>query len=131
MAYDPSMYMPQWQPAPQPQPNWYYQPTRTQPVSGLVGVTGIEGAKAYQLPPNSKMPLFDNDADILYLKTTDSAGYPTIKAFKFEPIEDGGHGGGFATKEDIETLQSQIDALKHPAASKSTRTVSRKASDGE
>lgn len=86
MAYNPSLYMPQYY---QPQPSWAYnqQAITAQPINGLVSVTGIEGAKAYQLPPNSSMPLFDGNNDIMYVKTTDSAGYPTIKTFKFEPVE--------------------------------------------
>lgn len=85
MAYNPMMYMPQYY----PQTNWSYQPqtATNQPINGLVSVTGMEGAKAYQLPPNSSMPLFDGDEDVLYVKTTDAAGYPTIKSFRFEPME--------------------------------------------
>ena len=138
MAYNPNMYMPYGQQSfPQAQPNWSYQPQQVtaQPVNGLVSVTGIEGAKAYQLPPNSCMPLFDSDADFLYLKTTDAGGFPTVRAFRFEPVENPASGNEtapaveYATKADIDALRYEIDALKHPAASKSTRTVSRKAAD--
>ena len=50
-----------------------------QPVHGFVYVTGLDGAKAYQMPPNSEMPLFDAGGDVMYIKTTDGAGFPTIK----------------------------------------------------
>lgn len=69
---------------------WFYYPTapvNQQPVNGLVAVTGIEGAKAYQLPPNSSMPLFDANEDVLYLKTTDGAGFPTVRVFDFTERE--------------------------------------------
>lgn len=50
-----------------------------QPVHGFVYVTGLEGAKAYQMPPNSEMPLFDSTNDgVMFIKTTDGAGFPTI-----------------------------------------------------
>ena len=62
-----------------------YQPTYQstagyqQPVHGFVYVTGIEGARAYQMPPNSEMPLFDSTNDgVMFIKTTDAAGFPTI-----------------------------------------------------
>ena len=94
MPYDPTLYMPyrgyQTGPgAPISQPSWYYQPpsTTAQPVDGLVSVTGIEGARAYQLPPNSKMALFDADSDVFYVKTTDAGGFPTVRSFSFTPIE--------------------------------------------
>ena len=46
-----------------------------QPVHGFVYVTGVDGAKAYQMPPNSEMPLFDStgERDRMYIKTTDGA----------------------------------------------------------
>ena len=51
-----------------------------QPIHGFVYVTGIEGAKAYQMPPNSEMPLFDSTSEnTMFIKTTDGAGFPTIK----------------------------------------------------
>lgn len=54
----------------------------------LIRVTGMDGAKAYQMPPNSVVPLFDADNDIMYVKSTDGAGFPTIRAFAFQPIEN-------------------------------------------
>lgn len=54
----------------------------------LIRVTGMDGAKAYQMPPNSVVPLFDADNDIMYVKSTDGAGFPTIRAFAFQPVED-------------------------------------------
>ena len=50
-----------------------------QPVHGFVYVTGPDGANAYQMPPNSEMPLFDSTVpNRMFIKTTDGAGYPTI-----------------------------------------------------
>lgn len=54
----------------------------------LIRVTGIDGAKAYQMPPNSVVPLFDADNDIMYVKSTDGAGFPTIRTFTFQPVEN-------------------------------------------
>lgn len=63
------------------------QPAFTQQQGGLIRVTGIDGAKAYQMPPNSIAALFDNNEDLFYIKSTDGAGFPTIKAYKFVPAE--------------------------------------------
>ena len=65
-------------------------PSSPQPVgqSQLIKVSGLEGAKAYQLPPNSAVALFHESEDILYIKTTDGAGFPTIRQFRFEPIKE-------------------------------------------
>ena len=61
-------------------------PMQTQ--TGLNRVTGIEGARAFQVPPNSVVPLFDDTQDVFYIKTTDSGGFPTLKGYRFSPIED-------------------------------------------
>ena len=142
MAYNPMMYLPQgYQPyqvgpaAPMSQPSWSYnlQQTTAQPVNGLVSVTGIEGAKAYQLPPNSSMPLFDADADVLYVKTTDAGGFPTVRAFRFEPVEDPIEvvpvSPDYVTREDFQALMEKVDALAS-SAPRSTRTR-KVADDGE
>lgn len=60
--------------------NYNMQPTT------LTRVTGLEGAKAYQMPANSTVALFDNNEDVMYIKTTDGAGFPTIRAFSFSEI---------------------------------------------
>ena len=53
----------------------------------LIRVTGMDGAKAYQMQPNSTVALFDSSEDIMYIKSTDGAGFPTIRTFGFAPIE--------------------------------------------
>lgn len=99
MPYNP--YMPY-------QSTWQQQP---QPINGLVSVTGIEGAKAYQLPPNSSMPLFDANSDILYLKTTDGAGFPTVRAFSFTEIGTEQPTHDYVTREDFNALVKRVEGL--------------------
>lgn len=45
-------------------------------------VTGIDDARARQLPPNSDYIFLDNDKPLLYRKTVDATGKMEIKAFK-------------------------------------------------
>lgn len=84
------------------QPNYpgqqmYGQPNYTQygqsqqqmqAQNGLNRVTGFEGARAFAVPPNSVVPLFDDTQDVFYIKTTDSGGFPTIKPYRFAPMEE-------------------------------------------
>ena len=98
----------------QNQPIMSYQQTASQPVNGLISVTGIEGARAYQLPPNSCMPLFDQTNDILYVKTTDAAGYPTVKTFRFEPYEhqiDVKPLPDYISRSEFDALSGKVDEL--------------------
>lgn len=87
--------------------------TQPQPIKGLIRVTGIEGARAYQMPPDSVMPLFDADTDVMYVKTTDGAGFPTIRSFRFTPIEDAPQPEAvdYVTRKEFEELQEQIKEL--------------------
>ena len=50
-------------------------------VDLVVPTHGIEGAKSYPIGPNCRVPLFDDSEDILYIKTTDSNGFPSIKSY--------------------------------------------------
>lgn len=52
----------------------------------LTRVTGLEGAKAYQMPANSTVALFNNNDDLMYIKTTDGAGFPIIRTFAFNEV---------------------------------------------
>lgn len=74
--------------------------------NNLIRVTGIDGAKAYQMSPNSSVALFDSDSDIMYVKTTDGAGFPTIRTFRFEPVED------VPKVQDAYITRDEFDALK-------------------
>lgn len=77
----------------------------------LIRVTGMDGAKAYQMPPNSSVALFDEGEDIFYVKTTDGAGFPTVRAFAFSPIEINQPAkttGEYVTREEFEELKGMI-----------------------
>ena len=75
--------------------NQYYNPQmnnqqifpQEQPQN-LIRVNGIDGAKAYQMNANSTVALFDSNEDIMYIKTTDGAGFPSIRMFKFEEVNE-------------------------------------------
>lgn len=78
----------------------------------ITRVTGEEGAKAYQMAPNSSAALFDGNEDIFYLKTTDGAGFPTIRKFKFEEIQaktpEPAEESDYITREEFEQFREEI-----------------------
>lgn len=61
----------------------YQQTQPQQSVNTLVRVTGMDGAKAYQMGANSAVVLFDENEPIFYIKSTDGAGFPTITPYSF------------------------------------------------
>lgn len=54
----------------------------------LIRVNGLEGAKAYQMSANSIVSLFDANDDIMYIKSTDGAGFPSIRTFSFTEVKE-------------------------------------------
>ena len=56
-------------------------------TNGAIWVNGIEGGKAFQLPPNSNAVLLDSENEgIFYIKVSDSVGMCTLRVFKYVEI---------------------------------------------
>ena len=69
-------------------PNFYPQqplyPKSPTPNNGIVWVQGIEGAKAYQMNPNSNIQLMDSENNgIFYIKVTDNIGMANLRVFHY------------------------------------------------
>lgn len=92
-----------------------------QPRDGLIRVTGMEGARAYKMPPNSAVALFDGGQDVFYVKTTDGAGFPTIRAYSFQPMEQAQAMGAneYVTRAEFEQLKEMIAHGKQPVSADS------------
>lgn len=73
----------------------------TAPRYEIIQVNGRNGAEAFQLAPNSRVLLLDETAPIIWLKTTDGAGYPTLTPYSISPVQ---------TQEQKDT--NRIDALE-------------------
>ena len=73
---------PQTNPYMTPQPNPYYQKN-----NGINWVQGIEGAKAYQLPPSSNAILLDSENDgKFYIKVSDNVGMCNLRTFRYREV---------------------------------------------
>lgn len=101
-------YMEQFQT--QSMPN-YNQMTMT---NNLIRVNGIEGAKAYQMQPNSTIALFDGNEDIFYVKNSDGGGFSTVKAYRFIPIENepfmsnNNNSNDFVSRKEFEEFKNEV-----------------------
>lgn len=58
------------------------------PHYDIVKVNGRNGAEAFQMGPNSQVLLLDETAPVLWLASTDGAGYKTVSAFDISPHQD-------------------------------------------
>lgn len=99
------------------------------PMNSLIKVTGLDGAKAYQVPPNSSVALFDGDSDTFFVKTTDENGFPTLRAFRFEevPLENFEQGNTNETQRQIAecccTTQRAIDGVNFNMAEQTQKVL--------
>ena len=98
----------------------YYSPMapipQQQTAPGLIQVTGMEGARAYPLAPNSVAALFDADRDVMYIKRTDAGGYPTIAAYTFAPMQEAAptQQPEYVTRQEFDELKEAIMSGKQP-----------------
>ena len=82
-------------------------------------VNGVEGAKAYLIPPNSTKLLMDSDGDYFYIKSANPQGQASVRMFKYEEVTQGSARikaeetpVRYATFEDLEKIKNEIEQLK-------------------
>ena len=84
--------------------------------NNLVWVQGEAGAKSYLVAPNNTIPLWDSEAQVIYLKSADASGMPSMKVLDYTirenapaahraPIEDKTE---YVTKTELEQLRAEI-----------------------
>lgn len=107
-------------------PNNYYQNFQQQgqnfnQQTNITFVNGIEGAKAFQMSPNSSALLMDSDNSKFYVKSTDNLGVAKISSYTFieEEISTGNKSSSqdsaesvALSKEEYESLISKISELE-------------------
>ena len=125
MAYN-SYFPAGYQPLYYPQQMMQNQPQQTQPQpqtqpqinSGIIWVQGEAAAKSYPIAPNSSVPLWDSEANVIYIKSADMSGMPSIKVLDYTLRESTPKSAeirpqiDFATKDDISALESEISSLR-------------------
>ena len=113
-----------YQPYPQPtyaqqyQQSQQYQNQQAQPSPNLIWVQGEAAAKSYPVAPNSSVPLWDSEANVIYIKSADMSGMPSMRVIDYT-IRDNtpktaeiAPQGNFATKDDVEYLKGEISSLR-------------------
>ena len=85
--------------------------------SNIISVTGIEGARAFNIAPNSSVLLLD---PVLYLKTSDSIGMQKITMYRLTEDQGTGSQGKiikegtsveYVTKDDFNAFQARVQEL--------------------
>lgn len=116
-------------------PNYAGQQSNNQ----IIFVQGETGAKAYQIPINSTVLLMSSEANEFFIKSTDQAGFPTIKKYRFTEVtqtntteqEQQVKTQNFVTREEFEALKNEIKQLKEPKNEPDNENVKPKKPDNK
>lgn len=128
MAYNPifpATYQPMNYHNYQPVNNYPVNPynQQSQPVQntgGLIWVQGEAGAKSYMVAPNTTVQLWDSENQVIYLKSADASGMPSIKTLEYKLREEPQtvfpanpiNNMDYATKAELEALRSDLEQFK-------------------
>ena len=74
----------------------------------VVHVNGENGARSYQLAPNSNALLLDDTAPLVWLVQADGAGYRTVTPYKIEPYTP----EPVAQASEIKSLEERISRIE-------------------
>lgn len=81
-------------------------------------VQGEAAAKSFPVAPNTSVPLFDSEANVIYIKSADMSGMPSIKILDYTVRDNTAQKAdiqaqtAFVTKDELADIQKEIDALK-------------------
>lgn len=122
-----------------PQQNQYYNPQMNNQqflpqiqTQNLIRVNGIEGAKAYQMSANSIVSLFDANEDIMYIKSTDGAGFPSIRTFSFSEVKEENKPAqqvDYISREEFEEFKKELMNNGKQSISRSKSNLTDKSTD--
>lgn len=100
-------------------------PIPQKPTNDIIWVQGLEGAKGYLVAPNNTVVLWDTENPVIYVKSADVSGIPSMRVLDFKERNGNSQnigenapkthkctcGDKFATKEQINELEGKINDL--------------------
>ena len=97
-------YYPQYQ---QPQPQAPAQQTTQN--NSMIWVQGEAGAKSYLVAPNTTVQLWDSESPIIYLKSADASGMPSMKIIDYTIRENVNTAHNGPLKEKVEEYVTKVE----------------------
>jgi len=82
------------------------------PRYDIIKVKGQNGADAFQMAPNSKVLLLDENDPLVWFVQTDGAGYKTVTPYTITPFQP-------APPVDLNSLEQRLAALEEKMYAKS------------
>ncbi len=114
-----------------------YQPVYQPPVmqtpqqaqqNGIIWVQGEAGAKSYLVAPNTTVQLWDSEDKVIYLKSADASGMPSMKILDYTIRGDANSTQAapvpeYATKEDLHALEDKIREMREEIGRRRSRLM--------
>ena len=124
----PATYQPIY-PAMQPVMQTSQQPVQQNQQPGnssIIWVQGEAAAKSYLVAPNSTVQLWDSEEKVIYLKSADASGMPSMKILDYTIRGDANTQAAvpaaeYATKDDLKALEDKIRELERRRANRLTK----------
>ena len=135
MAYNyafPTTYQPMY---PQIQaPVMQTQQPAQQQNQGLIWVQGEQAAKSYLVAPNTTVQLWDSEEKVIYLKSADASGMPSMKILDYTIRGDTGDhvepSAEYATKDELNALAEKIKDLRDEFGRRRANRLMKEEDDG-
>ena len=83
------------------------------PQGGIIWVQGEAAAKSYLVAPGSTVQLWDSEEKVIYLKSADVSGMPSMKVLDYTIRGDSPAAPApeYATKDDLNALAEKVKEL--------------------
>lgn len=85
--------------------------------SGITWVQGEAGAKSYLVAPNTTVQLWDSEKQVIYLKSADASGMPSMKVLDYTIRETSGApvsvaaANTYVTKDELAEFEAKIKKM--------------------
>lgn len=82
--------------------------------SNLIWVQGEAGAKSYLVAPNTTVQLWDSEAQVIYLKSADASGMPSMKIIDYtirdaaQPTVQPNNAVSYVTKNEFDVFKQEV-----------------------
>lgn len=97
--------------------------------SGIIWVQGEAGAKSYLVAPNTTVQLWDSEDQVIYLKSADASGMPSMKVLDYQIRQNNQSvnqpqievNASYATKDELTEIRGELRELKTKLESMNNR----------
>ena len=106
-------------------------PQAVQPPVQIVKVSGENGARAYGMGANSSALLLDESGLMVWLVTTDGAGYKTVSAYDIAPHQTTPAPDFGSLENRVQTIEKRLEEIMNGTSRNTSATRKAKSDDAE